>query len=420
MFPTGTVVSLRKATPEDLMFYFELRNEPTARAFAFTTTPLDLQTHTQWFQRKLQDSSACLFVIEREGEKIGQIRIDLKEGAGEIDIALVPSWRGKGYAPWAIQQAVSQVFQERAEVKTVNAYIKESNAASQKSFERAGFQPKGQATFQGNECIHMAYERQKESPGQLSEDVLEKAVSASDLQERLSSNAQFSSQNLHDWIFGQFELKPDAVILELCCGTGTQTEMMSRLCPQGVVYASDVSRDAVSVLSAKNLPNVKPIVMDMDSISSLPLKENFFDVIFCSYGLYYSRNTHSLLQSLYPLLKEGGELIVVGPYGDNNQALWDLIEQAYPIDKDILFSTTDYMTVVVEETCKKLFKTIKKTYFENEVSYPDAESLFRYIAASTVFLKAHERELREVIDRAFVSNTPFRFIKKAMCLRTKK
>ncbi|MBI4122957.1 MAG: GNAT family N-acetyltransferase [Parcubacteria group bacterium] len=414
------MVSLRRAAPEDLMFYFELRNDPSAKKLHFNTEPIDLATHKAWFASKFQDSNACLFVIEREGEKIGQVRIDLHGNAGEIDIALMSSWRGKGYAPGAIQQAVSLVFQERADIETISAYIKESNIASQKSFERAGFQPKGKTTFQGNECMLMTYEKREQSSGQLSEDVLEKAVSASDLQERLSSNARYSSQNLHEWIFKQFELAPNAVILELCCGTGTQTEIMSRLCPQGIVYASDVSRDAVSVLAAKNLPNVKPIVMDMESVSLLPLKENFFDIIFCSYGLYYSRDTRSLIQSLYPLLKEGGELIVVGPYGDNNQALWDLIEQAYPIDKDILFSTTDYMTVVVEETCKKLFKTIKKTYFENKVSYPTPESLFSYIAASTVFLKAHEQKLKEVINKAFVQNMPFRFIKKAMCLRAKK
>ena len=155
----GLGVSLRKATPEDLMFYFELRNDPSARTFQFNTESIDLATHKAWFSLKLQDVDTRLFVIEKEGEKIGQVRVDLQGSAGEIHIALVPSWRGKGYAPLAIRQAVSQVFQERAEVRTIDAHIKESNAASQKSFERAGFQSKGRTTFRGNECIRMTYER---------------------------------------------------------------------------------------------------------------------------------------------------------------------------------------------------------------------------------------------------------------------
>lgn len=249
-----------------------------------------------------------------------------------------------------------------------------------------------------------------------SEELHQKARSTGDLEVRLDANAKFGSANLHEWIFRQFALPNDAVILELGCGTGLQTEIMSRLCKEGTIYATDPAKDSLDVIAAKRLANVKTACLDMDALAPLPLKEKFFDAVFCAYAFYYSKTPAALIEALAPLLKPQGKFVVVGPYGDNNRELWNLIESVYPIGEEILYSQNEFMTDTVERTCKRFFSNISKTFFENTVSYPTPEALFAYIAASTTYKEEKKKELKAAIEAAFRISAPFVVTKKAMCL----
>lgn len=152
---TMSLISLRKAQEKDLQFYFEFRNEPSVRATAFSTEPIELPTHSSWFYRKLRDPNTYLFVIEIEGKAVGQVRIDLEGTEGEIHIAVVPEHRGKGYAPLAICQASEQALKENLQVVSIVAHIKTDNTASQKSFAKAGFIDKELVIYKGHQCIKM-------------------------------------------------------------------------------------------------------------------------------------------------------------------------------------------------------------------------------------------------------------------------
>lgn len=153
------MLSLRKARAEDLMFYLELRNEPSTRKFQFNAEPIDLATHKAWFERKLQDPNCRLFVIEAKGKPVGQMRFDVTGKEADSDIAIVSEERGKGYGREAIEAAVKELFESDPSVEKVNAFIKLENAASQASFIKAGFQKQGIVQKKGQECIHMTYAR---------------------------------------------------------------------------------------------------------------------------------------------------------------------------------------------------------------------------------------------------------------------
>lgn len=153
--PEDNQISLRKAQKQDLMFYFQLRNEPSVRVLSFSAEPVDIATHTTWFSQKLQDPNTYLFVIEVGNELIGQIRVDVEDNQGEVSIAIVPEHRGKGYAALAIQEASERVFEEAAYVDAMVAHMKIENIASQKSFKRAGFLDNGAVSYKGYECKEM-------------------------------------------------------------------------------------------------------------------------------------------------------------------------------------------------------------------------------------------------------------------------
>lgn len=236
------------------------------------------------------------------------------------------------------------------------------------------------------------------------------------LKNRIRINNKFSANNLNDWIFSLFKLKDDSAILDICCGRGNQTFRFSETCPKGIVYALDISKDSLVDIEKKNIQNIKIIEMDIDTIDNILFKDSYFDCVHCSYGLYYAKKPEKIIQKIYSLIKPGGFFIIVGPVGDNNLELFNLIETLYPIDKDIIFSSRDFMNKVVLVEFNKLFKKIEKNYFTNKIFYPNANELLFYLQSSTMYKQEYSNELINIINDYFKNNASFVIGKRAMAI----
>ncbi|HLD28267.1 MAG TPA: class I SAM-dependent methyltransferase [Patescibacteria group bacterium] len=248
----------------------------------------------------------------------------------------------------------------------------------------------------------------------------QKAQNSSSLDTRININNQYSKNNLNDWIFSLLSLKIDSNILDLCCGRGNQSFKFAEICNQGTVYTLDMSEGSLSEIDSKEIKNIKTIQMNIDFLSNAPFKENYFDVIHCAYGLYYAKDATKIIAKAVKLLKQDGILIVVGPTDDNNRELFDFIDQLYPIDKDIIFMSRDFMNSLVVPTAEKFFSKVNKNYFNNEVTYPTVESLYSYFKSSTMFKEEYDQKIKAIIDNHFLSNDKFVITKKAMGMVAKK
>lgn len=130
----------------------------------FNTGLIDLATHQAWFARKLVDPDAFLFVIEAplgmvSHEPVGYMRIEVEGVSGETSVAVLPGFRNRGYAAWAINEACARVFAERPDVSLMYAHIKTNNAASLRAFTKAGFLDRGVVNYEGHECVEMVFSR---------------------------------------------------------------------------------------------------------------------------------------------------------------------------------------------------------------------------------------------------------------------
>ncbi len=150
---------MRKATPEDLMFLFNLKNEKVVLQWSFDQNPVDLETHKKWFAKKISDPLTALYIVENDGQAIGQVRFDVgPDNSAVISIDISSAYRGKGYGTEAIKESLDVLFQSHPEVKTVNSFIFLANTASQRAFTKAGF---GRAVVLPDhpDRVQMAYER---------------------------------------------------------------------------------------------------------------------------------------------------------------------------------------------------------------------------------------------------------------------
>lgn len=136
---------LRFAKEDDCRFLFELRNDPDTRRYAFHSEELDYGRHQQWFHESLKNPLRNILILcDKDHRQVGQIRFDRnpRKGEAEIDIAIAPALRGKGYGLALLKEAVT-VFFNNFEESVLIAKVKNENGASMKIFEKAGFSLSG-------------------------------------------------------------------------------------------------------------------------------------------------------------------------------------------------------------------------------------------------------------------------------------
>jgi UDP-2,4-diacetamido-2,4,6-trideoxy-beta-L-altropyranose hydrolase len=150
---------IRKAKKVDITFLFNLRNDAAVRESAFNSKPIDKETHKQWFNKKLLDKNAIIFIAENNGLKVGQIRFDIDKikCKAEVDIAIAPKYRAKGYGVKLLTSGCKFIFKKTSKCKKIVAYIKPENEISIRIFSKAGFQNCGCVNHNRIKCVEMVF-----------------------------------------------------------------------------------------------------------------------------------------------------------------------------------------------------------------------------------------------------------------------
>lgn len=232
------------------------------------------------------------------------------------------------------------------------------------------------------------------------------AEQTSFLEERIKQNEHNQSLNLNEWAF--MNIEPDnksLSILELCCGTGKQTEYLTKLFPNANITAIDISNDAINTMKLK-FSQVNSIVTGIDEFINTTTDK--FDIIFVSYGLYYASNLDDTISKIINSLNVGGKFIVLGPYGNNNKSLFDLVKSTgAKINEFVLYSCTDFMYDKVLRLSMTNFKDIKINTAVNTIKWKSYEDVIMYWKNTTFFDAAKENIFRTKLIDYFNSNDTF-------------
>lgn len=102
--------------------------------------------------------------------------------------------------------------------------------------------------------------------------------------------------------------RPDAAVLDICCGTGDMTLALLRLRPEKAapVLAADFSHQMLVRGKAK-LAGHNAVVLEADALH-LPLPDNSVDLITTAFGFRNLANYRAGLEEFHRVLKPGGQL----------------------------------------------------------------------------------------------------------------
>jgi RimJ/RimL family protein N-acetyltransferase len=134
------MLKFRKANINDLDLYFNWSNERLVRLNSFNSKSIEYQDHCKWFKSKLSDPDFEILIFQDILENnIGQVKFEKTDNLNAtIGISIDPLFRGNKYACTSLKIAIKYFLNCNNNI-TINAFIKNENSSSIKSFENAGF-----------------------------------------------------------------------------------------------------------------------------------------------------------------------------------------------------------------------------------------------------------------------------------------
>ncbi len=135
--PANVVLRPAEAGDADLLLAWANADDSLANKLR-TTEPIPRETHVAWLARICARDDAAIWIAETVGKPKGQVRLERRGDALEVDVYVAPAERGKGIA-LTMLDAARQAAATQWPGGTLMARIKPENRASLRLFEKAGY-----------------------------------------------------------------------------------------------------------------------------------------------------------------------------------------------------------------------------------------------------------------------------------------
>ena len=111
----------------------------------------------------------------------------------------------------------------------------------------------------------------------------------------------------------ELQIEPRTMVLDLCCGTGDFTKIISKFYPKARVIGFDISEKMIKLAKNKN-----PLGVFMQGdCSNLPFENGEFDYVTMGFGLRNIENRDKTISEIYKVLKKGGKFMQLD-FGEHN------------------------------------------------------------------------------------------------------
>lgn len=130
--------SLRGVQKNDLRLLFKWANDADVRANAKNSKPIAWAEHVAWFNNKLSDKSAHIYILVNLENNIGFVRFEKIKKEFEISYAIDRNYRGQGYGILILKEGLKKI-RKIYSYPSLSAHVKKGNIASEKIFEKLGF-----------------------------------------------------------------------------------------------------------------------------------------------------------------------------------------------------------------------------------------------------------------------------------------
>jgi ubiquinone/menaquinone biosynthesis C-methylase UbiE len=255
------------------------------------------------------------------------------------------------------------------------------------------------------------------------------------LKNRINIHSQYGNKDMVEWISGLIKNKKKINILDLACGDGTQTFALKKfLKKKGMksnILATDSNNELLKVAKKKNKDkSINFRKLNFNNKFNLGSKK--FDAVICLFGIYYSKKISFTIKEIKKVLKENGQLILVGPLRDNKLDFNKILEKATNKKIPPLIGSSRFDSLI-NNIVQKEFKYTKIRKFINILRISDKSIYTKYMLSSVTnkrgvyktFLKSDsfkniEKKFNNYLDEYYKKNKILRITKKVGAIIAKK
>lgn len=247
------------------------------------------------------------------------------------------------------------------------------------------------------------------------------AVNSDFLKTRYLINKKLGSSDFDGWVHSIVDGMKFSSVLDICCGTGNQLIMYAGRNKIPTIIGVDISAESLLVAEERlvrfgEIEKVTLIEGKMDeTFSFTEVSGKKLDLISCFYGLYYADNVTGLLNRAIDHLSEDGSILIVGPYGNNNGELFDILQKHFELPELVYRSSSTFMENEVSPILDSKLMVESKC-FVNRITFPDVGSVMDYWKSTTFYKSEFERKVRSDVVQYLKSKGEFVLEKHVMAI----
>ena len=128
----------RRANSSDVNITFEWASNAVVRQYALTKNKIEFESHTVWFNSKVNDPNVYYYLAMVAEQPVGSIRFDLVENEAVISYLIDPKFHGNGFGKKIVEEGIA-LFRLDSQTYSIAGIVKNENKPSLKIFRDLNF-----------------------------------------------------------------------------------------------------------------------------------------------------------------------------------------------------------------------------------------------------------------------------------------
>lgn len=206
------------------------------------------------------------------------------------------------------------------------------------------------------------------------------------LSTRINFHDKYSTnqQGFGNWIVSYYDIKEDAKVLELGCGTGsTWLGHKETIAKCGELILTDFSEGMLET-TKETLRDYKGIEYKQADIQNLPFEDDSFDVVIANMMLYHVPDIDKAMKEVRRVLKDDG-VFYCATFGEHN--FTDCLAEWFNLSGEKFNPNHNFTLQNGEEKLRTAFSLVMALVYEDTLKITDTDDLIDYLL-SLASLKA--------------------------------
>lgn len=212
---------------------------------------------------------------------------------------------------------------------------------------------------------------------------IEYQETTNDLLTRINIHDAYGARDIDKWMLEVLPLRQDMKILDVGCGAGKQCfSYLAQLSGKADIIGGDVSEELLAKAEEENMKLGNRVhFQELNFNEPFPFDDHTFDLVSCSFAIYYAEDIPFTIKEMHRILKSGGKLFTTGPMPENKKMFYDIISEATGKEIPPMPGSSRFGFEILD-TIKDQFSDVDVLIFENPLTFPNAEPFLAYTRAS--------------------------------------